>query len=154
MDRKALFRHPFQPENLHRQRGAGFSGGTPVTWSGDRLPLEAVRCGGVIRSLALRSTCGREPTVPPTRPLPFLWKRYNCRSKLTALPRKSRMQSHPGFFLSARFFRAEPFHQSGFENPVAPARPDSRKRSVSNQSVDLLAPDSQNLLDVPGAQNL
>ena len=72
MDRKALFRHPFQPENLHRQRGGGFSGGTPVTWSGDRLPLEAVRCGGVIRSLALRSMCGREPTVPPTH-APFLF---------------------------------------------------------------------------------
>ena len=81
-------------------------------------------------------------------------KNKEGRSKLTTLPRKSRMQSHPGFFLSARFFRAEPFHQNGFENPVAPARPDSRKRSVSNQSVDLLAPDSQNLLDVPGAQNL
>ena len=29
-------------------------------------PSEAARCGGVIRSLPLRSTCGREPTVPPT----------------------------------------------------------------------------------------
>ena len=87
MDRKALFRHPFQPENLHRQRGrAGFSGGTPVTWSGDRLPLEAVRCGGVIRSLALRSTCGREPTVSPTHAPSLLAGRCKCQSKLTTLP--------------------------------------------------------------------
>ena len=101
MDRKALFRHPFQPENLHRQRGAGFSGGTPVTWSGDRLPLEAVRCGGVIRSLALRSTCGREPTVPPTHPPSFLRKGYTCRSKVTVIATRQGpgAKSHSGLFL-------------------------------------------------------
>lgn len=31
--------------------------------------------------------------------------------------------------LSVRFYCVQPLHQGGFENPVAPACPDSRKRS-------------------------
>ena len=36
---------------------------------------------------------------------------------------------HSSFSLSSRFSCVQPLHQSGFENPVAPACPDSRKRS-------------------------
>ena len=57
-------------------------------------------------------------------------KRGSSRASTTAMNTRDTPLSGPrSCKISGRFSTRQPFHQGGFENPVTPACPDSRKRS-------------------------
>ena len=70
--------------------------------------------------------------------------KYSSRASTTAMNTRDTPLSGLGSCkISGRFPSLKPLHQGGFENPVAPACPDSRKSSGGNQPVDLFAPHSR-----------